>query len=33
MWGNRAEVAIFNSNNQKRADEAYKMAEKKKTAG
>ena len=32
MWGNRADVAIFNVNDKKTADEAYKMAEKKKTA-
>lgn len=31
MWGNRAEVSIFNVNDQKTADEAYKMAEKKKS--
>lgn len=32
MWGNRAEVVIFNVNDKKAADEAYKMAEKKKSA-
>ena len=32
MWGNRAEVAIYNVNDKKAADEAYKMVEKKKTA-
>ena len=31
MWGNRADVAIFNLNDKKAADEAYKMAEKKKS--
>ena len=31
MWGNRAEVAIFNVNDKKAAEEAYKLAEKKKT--
>jgi peptidyl-prolyl cis-trans isomerase SurA len=31
MWGNRADVAIFNINDKKAADEAFKMAEKKKT--
>ncbi len=31
MWGNRAEVAIFNVNDQKTADEARKMIDKKKT--
>ena len=31
MWGNRAEVAIFNFNDKKAAEEAYKLAEKKKT--
>ncbi len=31
MWGNRAEVAIFNANDQKIADEAYKLADKKKS--
>ena len=31
MWGNRAEVSIYNVNDKKAADEAYKMVEKKKT--
>jgi peptidyl-prolyl cis-trans isomerase SurA len=31
MWGNRAEVAIFNCNDKKLADDAFKMAEKKKS--
>jgi peptidyl-prolyl cis-trans isomerase SurA len=32
MWGNRADVAIFNCSDKKICDESYKMAEKKKTA-
>lgn len=32
MWGNRAEVAIYNINDQKAAEEAHKLADKKKTA-
>ncbi|MDB5282517.1 MAG: hypothetical protein JWO06_1592 [Bacteroidota bacterium] len=31
MWGNRAEVAIFNCSDKKICDDAYKMAEKKKS--
>ncbi len=32
MWGNRAEVEIFNCNEQKICNDAYKMAQKKKTS-
>lgn len=31
MWGNRADVVIFNCNDKKLCDEAYKLAEKKKS--